>query len=198
MNFKPQLERLVHRSIHLQINRKAMTDPKLTVHVKFLPSKPFSTSAHILVKRKAGGLWKFRVLFEALLPDFEDTITLRYEGEHTVSTSFELINPYEEQLAFEATISDDSAADFAVSPRRGLLRPKRDGSNTFTVTFRDANSRYNCDVEASLLIEVDDFVWLFRLVVLVHKYLPPQGGPRTDSWGKHHATIQPLKRNFLH
>jgi hypothetical protein len=196
INFKPQLEGQILRAVSLQINRKTIFEPVLTVHVKFLPHKPFSTSASILIKRRTGGIWKYRAFFEAVLPEYDGEIVLRHEGDRPVSSSFELASTFELALPFEAYFNEEAAADFTVSPKKGLLKGKDGGPNVFTVSFRDLNSRYNVNAEADLIIEVEDFIWLFKVIAIVPKYKPPEGGPKTDTWGVRNMPPPP-KRNFL-
>ena len=42
----------------------------------FKPLKPFKTIVDFFLSKKSGGRWKFKILLEALDPDYFETITI--------------------------------------------------------------------------------------------------------------------------
>ena len=97
--------------------------------------RPFKTQVEFIVYKSSGGRWKFNVLFEALEPEVDDVITIQSPLQKTSSVSFRLSNHLKSMAEFTAFFTADSAAEFVVYPKNGLLESYgKDGTN-FIVSF---------------------------------------------------------------
>ena len=73
------------------------------------------------MRRALGGLWRYDVTLEATEPEVDDVITLEALIHKTALVQFKLCNAFDEEAAYTAYFSQDSAPIFAVSPMQGVL-----------------------------------------------------------------------------
>lgn len=81
----------------------------------------------IVIKRNLGGLWKFKLLLEAIHPNVDDVIILSSPLHKTSSIEFKLSNRKKKNAAFSAKFSMESDSEFSVTPKSGILLPYGDG-----------------------------------------------------------------------
>ena len=85
--------------------------------------KPFKTTVDFIIKRKQGGVWKYKLVLESTHPNVDDTIILSAAIHKTASVSFRLTNRQIKYSDFQARFSIDSDPEFSVSPKSGILEP---------------------------------------------------------------------------
>lgn len=91
--------------------------------MRFEPLRPFKTNAEFIVYKSSGGRWKFNMIFEALDPDVDDIIVIQSPLHKTSSVSFKLSNHMRTFAEFSSFFTPDSAPEFVVYPKNGLLEP---------------------------------------------------------------------------
>jgi hypothetical protein len=103
--------------------------------LRFEPLRPFKTQAEFIIYKSSGGRWKFNVIFEALDPEMDDTILIQSPLHKTSSVSFKLSNHLKSMAEFTAFFTPDSASEFMVYPKSGLLEPYGKEGTNFIVSF---------------------------------------------------------------
>ena len=137
---------------------------KMDYMVSFNPLRPFTATVELLIRKQSGGLWRFELHFDALPPPPDDTIHLEAAMSQRGSVAFALANVFGEDLAYRAYYTSDSAAEFTVSPAKGVL-PAAAGAATeqqpvrFVVSF--SSSQYGKTLNGTLVIETDLIEWRY-------------------------------------
>jgi hypothetical protein len=80
--------------------------------MKFEPLRPYKAHTELMIYKSSGGRWKFNVIFEALEPEVDDSITIQSPLHKTSSVSFRLNNHLKSNADFQAFFTHDSAAEF--------------------------------------------------------------------------------------
>jgi hypothetical protein len=136
-NTGPGQQGLIDRSVFFEQrtdNLQSQDDP-LQFDLRFEPLRPFKTTVEFIIYKSSGGRWKFNMVFEALEPEVDDTILIQSPLQKTSSVSFRLSNHLKTMADFSAFFTPDSAGEFVVYPKSGLLEPYgKDGTN-FIVSF---------------------------------------------------------------
>lgn len=123
--------------------------------------RPFKTQAEFIIYKSSGGRWKFNVIFEALDPEMDDTILIQSPLHKTSSVSFKLSNHLKSMAEFTAFFTSDSASEFMVYPKSGLLEPYgKEGSN-FIVSFTP--TEYGKQKIGKLVIQTDEMQWTYEI-----------------------------------
>ena len=133
----PQLKGLVEKSVFFEQRGDRLSSPEdpLEFQMRFEPLRPYKASTEFVVYKSTGGRWKFNVIFEALEPEVDDVIVIQSPLHKTSSVSFKLNNHLKSFAEFQAFFTADSAHEFAVYPKAGMLEPYgKDGTN-FIVSF---------------------------------------------------------------
>ena len=91
--------------------------------MRFEPLRSFKTNLEFVVYKSTGGRWKFNMIFEAIDPEVDDIIVIQSPLQKTSSVSFKLTNHLKAFAEFSAFFTADSAAEFIVYPKSGLLEP---------------------------------------------------------------------------
>lgn len=166
---------LVKKWLQLVPIKRTLTSvtESLVYSVKFLPYKPFKTTAEIVVTRSSGGRWRFKVLAEALEPGTDDKIMITSPLNVTSSVQFKLTNSNGKYASdFVAEFSHDSASELTVFPRTGKLEPAvRDGT-LFNISFTPVE--YGKVKVGKLIIQTNEMYWSFLVKGTFPKYIPPQ------------------------
>ena len=103
-------------------NKLDEVDEALVFNVVFEPMKPFKSVIDILVFKKSGGRWKFKISLEATQPDVDDLIIIRSPMNKTTSVSFKLTNISKKRMAlFKSFFTPESDSEFTVIPKEGEL-----------------------------------------------------------------------------
>lgn len=103
--------------------------------MRFEPLRSFKTSLEFVVYKSSGGRWKFNMVFEAVDPEVDDVIVIQSPLQKTSSVSFKLTNHLKAYAEFNAFFTADSAAEFIVYPKTGLLEPYGKEGTNFIVSF---------------------------------------------------------------
>lgn len=75
------------------------------------------------------------MVFEALEPEVDDTIVIQSPLHKTSSVSFKLTNHLKSYAEFQAHFTADSAQEFHVMPKQGLLEPYGKEGTNFIISF---------------------------------------------------------------
>jgi hypothetical protein len=140
------------------------------VQVKFIPLRPFIGSGWLVLQGVDGGVWRYRVQFEATTAAPDDTIVLYGEYKETTSASFDLYNVFPYRSAFFAYFTAESSKDLSVAPTHGVLQPFVAGQRgaaaavATSIQLTVKPSSRIPQVEGTLVIDTDDMQWIFRVV----------------------------------
>ena len=160
-----------------QINKqiKSMEDP-IEFSVKFEPLKPFKINAELLIYKKSGGRWRFNITFESTEPDIDDVIVITSPLNKTSSVSFKLTNHMRAHAEFTAFFSPDSAPEFSVHPKAGILEPYGKEGTNFIVSFTP--TEYGKQKKGKLIILTEEMQWSYEIKgTHPHYKIPePKGG----------------------
>ena len=110
-------------------------DDPIVFDLRFEPLRPFKTQCEFIIYKSSGGRWKFNAIFEALEPEMDDVIVIQSPLHKTSSVSFKLTNHMKAFAEFSAHFTADSAAEFVVHPKNGLLEPYGKEGTNFIVSF---------------------------------------------------------------
>ena len=137
---------------------------KLDFTVAFTPLRPYQGAVELLVKKKSGGIWRFEMHFEATPPPPDDTIVMQAAVAQRGGVGFALSNVFPEELPFKAYFTSDSAAEFTVSPAKGMLapaavHPHSTAPTQFVVSF--SSSQYGKTLNGMLVIESELIEWRY-------------------------------------
>lgn len=121
----PQYKGFVERSVFFEQRTESLPSAKspLVFHLRFEPLRPFKASLEFIVYKSTGGRWKFNMIFESIDPEVDDVIVIQSPLQKTSSVSFKLTNHLKAYAEFSAHFTAESAAEFVVYPKNGLLEP---------------------------------------------------------------------------
>ena len=128
---------LVERSVFFEQKSDRMNNAEdpLEFKMRFEPLRPYKTNIEFIIYKSTGGRWKFNVIFEALEPEVDDVIVIQSPLHKTSSVSFKLNNHLKSYAEFHAFFTPDSAAEFQVHPKAGMLEPYGKEGTNFIVSF---------------------------------------------------------------
>jgi len=152
-------------------------DHPLEFQMRFEPLRPYKTHAEFVVYKSSGGRWKFNVIYEALEPEVDDIITIQSPLHKTSSVSFKLNNHLKSYAEFQAFFTTDSATEFMVNPKAGVLEPYgKDGTN-FIVSFTP--TEYGKAKIGKMVIQTEEMQWTYEIRGShPHYKIPEVGGGR--------------------
>lgn len=177
-----QLRPLVDRSVFFeQLNeRMSAVDDTLNFQMRFEPLKPFKATAEFIVYKSSGGRWKFNVVFEALEPEVDDTIVIQSPLHKTTSVSFRLTNHLKSFAEYHAFFTQDSAPEFLVMPKQGMLEPYGKEGTNFIISFTP--TEYGKAKVGRLVIQTDEMQWTYEIKGSHPQYkIPEVGGGRISN-----------------
>ena len=133
----PQHRGFIERSVFFEQQNSQLSSPHepLVFAMRFEPLRPFKTNTEFIIYKSTGGRWKFNMVFEALDPEPDDSILIQSPLHKTSSVSFKLTNHMRTFAEFTAFFTPDSAPEFVVYPKTGLLEPYGKEGTTFIVSF---------------------------------------------------------------
>jgi len=173
---------LIDRSVVVELikpNLNSVDDP-LECSIKFEPLRPFKAQTELLVSKSTGGRWRFGAVFEATDPEVDDIIEIKSPLHKTSSVSFRLSNHTRTHAEFQAFFTHDSATEFSVYPKTGVLEPfGKDGTN-FIVSFTP--TEYGKHKIGKLIIQTEEMQWTYEIRGSHPEYkIPKPGGGRLDN-----------------
>ena len=134
----------------------------LEFSVLFQPLVMFTETVELVVRRKAGGVWRFQLKLDVTEPVVDDTVTIEAKLKHTSSVSFELHNVEPETAQFKAFFSADSPLEFNVFPALGELAPYGSAEGTtFIVSFTPQD--YGKAATGKLFIQTEEMMWSYEV-----------------------------------
>lgn len=144
--------------------------------LRFEPLRPFKTTVEFIIYKSSGGRWKFNMVFEALEPEVDDTILIQSPLQKTSSVSFRLSNHLKAMAEFQAYFTPDSAGEFVVYPKSGLLEPYGKEGTNFIVSFTP--TEYGKMKMGKLVIQTEEMQWTYEIRGTHPQYKIPtvQGG----------------------
>ena len=154
---------LIDRSVVIELTKQTLSkvDEPLEFVVKFEPLRPFKSQCELLVSKSTGGRWRFGAVFEATDPELDDVIEIKSPLHKTSSVSFRLCNHTRAYADFQAFFTHDSATEFSVYPKSGVLDPfGKDGTN-FIVSFTP--TEYGKNKTGKLVIQTEEMQWYPRM-----------------------------------
>eukprot|EP01022_Parablepharisma_sp_SALTPOND_P034835 TRINITY_DN931_c0_g1_i1.p1 TRINITY_DN931_c0_g1~~TRINITY_DN931_c0_g1_i1.p1 ORF type:complete len:1690 (-),score=186.44 TRINITY_DN931_c0_g1_i1:61-5130(-) len=179
---EPSLAGLIDRSVVIDLARQNLNkmDEPLECFVKFEPLRPFKAQTELLVSKSSGGRWRFAAIFEATEPEVDDIIEIKSPLHKTSSVSFRLCNHTRTYADFQAFFTHDSATEFSVYPKSGVLEPfGKDGTN-FIVSFTP--TEYGKNKTGKLIIQTEEMQWTYKIKGSHPEYkVPKPGGGRLDN-----------------
>lgn len=115
----------VEKSVLLEQSKDTLLSPddELEFTLRFEPLRPFKANTEFIIYKSTGGRWKFNAIFEATEPEVDDVIIIQSPLHKTSSVSFKLTNYLRSYAEFQAFFTADSAAEFVVYPKSGMLEP---------------------------------------------------------------------------
>jgi len=169
--------------------------------MRFEPLRPFKTTAEFVVYKSTGGRWKFNVVFEALEPEVDDVIVIQSPLHKTSSVSFKLNNHLKSYAEFTAFFTADSAPEFVVYPKSGLLEPYGKEGTNFIVSFTP--TEYGKAKIGRMVIQTEEMQWTYEIRGSHPQYrIPEVGGGRianrlSKDVMRQMRAKQTTKKNFL-
>ena len=199
----PSLKGLVDRSVNLNLRTEHLMSPDepLEFSMSFEPLRPFKAQSELVIYKSTGGRWKFNVIFEALEPEMDDLIVIQSPLHKTFSVSFKLNNHLKSYAEFNAFFTYDSAPEFVVFPKNGMLEPYGKEGTNFIVSFTP--TEYGKAKVGKLVIQTDEMQWTYEIKGSHPQYkIPEVGGGRISNKLSRDvlATLkqkQAVKKNFL-
>eukprot|EP00466_Bigelowiella_natans_P011255 jgi/Bigna1/72093/fgenesh1_pg.18_\ len=165
---------LVERCTSVELPAKVLKCPdnKLQVKIIFEPLRTVRAACDLMVHKKSGGCWKFKLNFVATDPDFDDTIQI--EGKLGVKTSvaFGLNNMLDaRRTKFSAFFTYNSAEEFSVKPKTGVLMPEGEDPTKFVIGFTPRE--YGKSFAGTLIIRTDLMQWTYLIKGTPPRYVRP-------------------------
>lgn len=169
--------------------------------MRFEPLRPFKTNTEFIIYKSTGGRWKFNVVFEALEPEVDDVILIQSPLHKTSSVSFKLNNHLKSHAEFTAFCTSDSAPEFVVQPKSGLLEPYGKEGTNFIVSFTP--TEYGKAKIGRMVIQTEEMQWTYEIRGSHPQYkIPEVGGGRianklSKDVVRQMKAKQSTKKNFL-
>ena len=141
------------------------------------------------------------MVFEALDPEPDDSILIQSPLHKTSSVSFKLTNHMRAFAEFTAFFTPDSAPEFVVYPKTGLLEPYGKEGTTFIVSFTP--TEYGKAKMGRLVIQTEEMQWTYEIKGSHPQYKIPEveGGNLNNKLSKDMIEAMKKKKqekkNFL-
>mmetsp|Transcript_18627 Transcript_18627/g.36432 ORF Transcript_18627/g.36432 Transcript_18627/m.36432 type:complete len:3020 (+) Transcript_18627:106-9165(+) len=177
-----EYKNFLHHALSVQIINSTISngaDP-IKLQVAFEPLRPATVDAVLVIEKKSGGRWRFPLRVISGEPEVDDIIKIEAAINTTASVSFAITNQFENFAKFQAFFTPESAMEFKVFPKRGVLEPlgSVEGTN-FLVSFSPVE--YGKPVMGLLVIQTDDMQWSYEVRGTHPRYVPPSGHHHIDN-----------------
>jgi len=137
------------------------SDDELEFTLRFEPLRPFKANTEFIIHKSSGGRWKFNAIFEASEPEADDVIIINSPLQKTSSVSFKLTNYLRSYAEFQAFFTADSAAEFVIYPKSGMLEPYGKEGTNFIVSFTP--TEYGKAKVGKLMIQTEEMQWSYEV-----------------------------------
>eukprot|EP00466_Bigelowiella_natans_P008048 jgi/Bigna1/73806/fgenesh1_pg.26_\ len=167
------LIQLLRTCLKVELLETTLTAPdaKLKLRVRFEPLRPVETYCDVIVLKKTGGCWNFRLLLNATQPEIDDVIHIRAAPSTTSSVAFGLNNMLPGSAEFKAYFIEDTEM-FRVSPRKGMLAAEGEDPTRIVISF--SPQEYGKPVSATLVILTNMMQWTYDIQGDYPRYTTPQ------------------------
>jgi len=145
----------------------------LKFNLTFEPLRPLNATIQFMVKRQNGGVWKYALELEATEPEIDDTIVISSLLGQPSSVTFSLTNQFTVYTPFKAYFTPDSALEFSVEPKSGLLEPYGSAGTQFVVSY--TSTAYGRMDTGRLVILTEEMQWTYEVRGTLPQYRPPEG-----------------------
>jgi len=141
------------------------------------------------------------MVFEALDPEVDDIILIQSPLHKTSSVSFKLTNHMRTHAEFNAFFTPDSAPEFVIHPKTGILEPYGKEGKNFVVSFTP--TEYGKAKVGKLVIQTEEMQWTYEIRGSHPQYKIPEpgGGRLNNKLSKEVSTAlkthQSQKKNFV-
>lgn len=154
---------LIDKSVFFEQLNDTLNSPDEEIEflLRFEPLRPFKVNTEFIIYKSTGGRWKFNAIFEATEPEADDTIIIQSPLAKTSSVSFKLTNYMRNYAEFQAFFTADSAAEFGIYPKSGMLEPYGKEGTNFIVSFTP--TEYGKAMLGRLIIQTEDMQWSYEL-----------------------------------
>lgn len=98
----------------------------LELEFMFKPMKPIKVSFDLLITKKEGSRWRFRVVLEGTDPEVDDVIEIESNLMVTSTVSFKVTNVDKSSVPFKAKFTSDSGTYIFIQPINFLYSQKKE------------------------------------------------------------------------
>jgi len=151
----------------------------LKFNLTFEPLRPLNSTIEFLVHRQNGGVWKYNLELEATEPEIDDDITISSLLGQPSSVTFSLTNQFTQYTPFKAYFTPDSALEFSVEPKSGLLEPYGSNGTQFVVSY--TSTAYGRVDTGRLVILTEEMQWTYEVRGTLPQYRPPAGETKINT-----------------
>jgi len=157
----------------------ASASTPLKFNMTFEPLRPLNATIQFLIHRQHGGVWKYDVELEATEPEIDDVIVISSLLGQPSSVTFSLTNQFTVYTPFKAYFTPDSALEFAVEPKSGLLEPYGSNGTQFVVSY--TSTAYGRVDTGRLVILTEEMQWTYEVRGTLPQYRPPDGDTKVNT-----------------
>lgn len=151
----------------------------LKFNLTFEPLRPLNAVIQFMIHRANGGVWKYDLELEATEPEIDDTIVIASLLGQPSSVTFSLTNQFTVYTPFKAYFTPDSALEFSVEPKSGLLEPFGSGGTQFIVSY--TSTAYGRVDTGRLVILTEEMQWTYEVRGTLPQYKPPEGENKVNT-----------------
>jgi len=151
----------------------ASASTPLKFNLTFEPLRPLNAVIQFMIHRQNGGVWKYDLELEATEPEIDDVIVISSLLGQPSSVTFSLTNQFTVYTPFKAYFTPDSALEFSVEPKSGLLEPYGSQGTQFVVSY--TSTAYGRVDTGRLVILTEEMQWTYEVRGILPQYRPPDG-----------------------
>ena len=109
-NVPSHYEKLIERALLVEFSKDNLKHAKDSLELEFMfkPMKPFKCSFDLLITKREGSRWRYKVLLEGTDPEVDDIIEIESNLMVTSSVSFKMTNTEKVAAPFKAKFTSDS------------------------------------------------------------------------------------------
>jgi len=157
----------------------ASCDTPLRFNLTFEPLRPLNAAIQFMIHRQNGGVWRYELELEATEPEIDDVIVISSLLGQPSSVTFSLTNQFTVYTPYKAYFTPDSALEFSVEPKSGLLEPYGSNGTQFVVSY--TSTAYGRVDTGRLVILTDEMQWTYEVRGTLPQYRPPDGESKVQT-----------------
>ena len=165
----------VEKSLSVEITKASLSyesEAVLDLNLIYTPLKSLKVNAELIINRIGGGRWLFPLTLESTEPDIDDTISIESTVGKTSGISFRLVNQFDYPATFNAFFTTESAPEFMVSPKSGVMQPQTSSEDDTGTLFKVAftpTSLSPTNYIGKLVVQSEEMEWSYRVIGKVNK-----------------------------